>query len=66
MSGPNCPDAMSTDTESTAPAQKKGDFWVWAGVLFGVAEINLIRWLTDWPWWIYSAPAVGVGVIAVA
>ena len=66
MSGENYTEAMTTDVETPVPPQERSDPWVWAGVLSAVATGNLMRWLTDWSWWAYGAPSVGIAAVAVA
>lgn len=58
--------AESMSTEAETPAQPKKSFFqeeIWGAVLAGPVLGGLVRWLTDWPWWIASAPGAVVIVL---
>ncbi len=64
MNTTNHPDAMNVDAE--APTQpKKSEFReeIWGAVLAGPVLGGLVRWMTDWPWWIASAPGVAAIIL---
>ena len=65
MNSENYIDTMNAP-ETPTPAQKRRIPPVWQGALAGGLVMKLITGLTDWSWWLWGTPFVGVAVAAVA